>query len=44
MTNIIKKRNPLTNNTHTSGVIDKARPHMISGSGTSYNHFIKSGV
>ncbi len=43
MTGIIKKRNPLTNNTHTSGVVDKARPHMISG-GTSYNNFVKSGV
>lgn len=40
---MIKKRNPLTNNTHTSGVIDKARPHMISG-GSSYNNFVKSGV
>jgi hypothetical protein len=44
MTGIIKKRNPLTNNTHTSGMIDKARPHMISGGGTSYNNFVKSGV
>ena len=39
----IKKRNPQTNNTHTCGVIDKSKPHLMGSNGTVTGQ-LKSGI